>query len=132
MDLLFTLPVMVVLLLLKGFFSGSEIALVNADKIKLRHRAKQGHAGSRLALKMLQSSDVLLSTTLVGTNVSTVVLTTLGTRLNDRRRLEQAVYAYRDALGVFRLAGAVKYAVLAERNLEHAQGLLEESRRAAE
>ena len=33
---------------------------------------------------MLQSSDVLLSTTLVGTNVSTVVLTTLGTLLMIR------------------------------------------------
>ncbi len=84
MDLLITLPIMVLLLLLKGFFSGSEIALVSADKIKLRHRARQGHAGARLALKMLQSSDVLLATTLVGTNVSTVVLTTLGTLLMFR------------------------------------------------
>ncbi len=84
MELLVILPVMVLLLLLKGFFSGSEIALVNADKIKLRHRAKQGHPGSRLALKMLHSSDVLLSTTLVGTNISTVVLTTLGTLLMIR------------------------------------------------
>ncbi len=84
MDLLVIVPVMVLLLALKGFFSGSEIALVNADKIKLRHRAKQGHPGSRLALKMLQASDVLLSTTLVGTNISTVVLTTLGTLLMIR------------------------------------------------
>ncbi len=84
MDLLIILPLMVLLLLLKGFFSGSEIALVNADKIKLRHRAKQGHPGSRLVLKMLQTSDVLLSTTLVGTNISTVVLTTLGTLLMIR------------------------------------------------
>ncbi len=81
MDPLVILPIMLLLLVLKGFFSGSEIALVNADKIKLRHRAKQGHPGARLALRMLQSSDVLLSTTLVGTNVSTVVLTTLGTLL---------------------------------------------------
>jgi Mg2+/Co2+ transporter CorB len=28
---------MVVLLLLKGFFSGSEIALVNSDKFKMHH-----------------------------------------------------------------------------------------------
>ncbi|MCG8441044.1 MAG: tetratricopeptide repeat protein [Caulobacterales bacterium] len=58
-----------------------------------------------------------------------LVLTTLGSRTNDRRRLEQAVGAYRDALGVFRLAGALKYAHTAERNLEHAQNLLDESRR---
>ncbi len=84
MDLVVTLPIVVLLLLLKGFFSGSEIALVSADKIKLRHRAKQGHPGSQLALKMLQSPDVLLSTTLVGTNISTVALTTLGTLMMIR------------------------------------------------
>ncbi len=81
MDILIVVVVMLLMLLLKGFFSGSEIALVNVDKIKLRHRAKQGHQGAQLALKMLQSSDVLLSTTLVGTNLSTVALTTLGTML---------------------------------------------------
>ena len=72
---------MLLLLLLKGFFSGSEIALVNSDKIKLRHRAKQGHRGADLSLKLLQTPDVLLSTTLVGTNICTVALTTIGTLL---------------------------------------------------
>ena len=57
---------------------------------------------------------------------------TLGARLRDPHHLESAVAAYRDALGVFRLAGEVRYAVLAERNLERAQGLLGESRSAAE
>lgn len=79
MDPLLTLPLMVLLLLLKGFFSGSEIALVNADKIKLRHAAKQGQRGAELALKLLQKPEVLLSTTLVGTNISTIALTTVGT-----------------------------------------------------
>jgi len=73
--------IMLVLLLLKGFFSGSEIALVNSDKIKLRHQAKQGHRGAELSLKLLRDPAVLLSTTLVGTNISTVGLTTLGTLL---------------------------------------------------
>ncbi len=81
MDILTALIVMLFLLLLKGFFSGSEIALVSSDKIKLRHAAKQGNQGAALALKLFQTPDVLLSTTLVGTNVSTVVLTTIGTLL---------------------------------------------------
>lgn len=81
MDPLFAVPLMVVLLLLKGFFSGSEIALVNADKIKLRHAAKQGHRGAELSMKLLQKPEVLLSTTLVGTNISTITLTTIGTLL---------------------------------------------------
>jgi CBS domain containing-hemolysin-like protein len=78
-DLVWMLPVMIVMLLLKGFFSGSEIALVNADKIKLSHRAKQGNRGARLVLELFARPERLLTTTLIGTNISTVVLTTLGT-----------------------------------------------------
>ena len=79
MDPLVAIPLMLVLLLLKGFFSGSEIALVNADKIKLRHAGKQGNRGADLAMKLLQKPEVLLSTTLVGTNITTIALTTVGT-----------------------------------------------------
>ena len=81
MELPTALVVMLLFLLLKGFFSGSEIALVSSDKIKLRHKAKQGDRGADLALKQFQTPDVLLSTTLVGTNISTVVLTTIGALL---------------------------------------------------
>lgn len=81
MSLLWMIPVMIVLLLLKGFFSGSEIALVSTDKIKLRHRAKQGHRGSRLVAEALRHPERILATTLVGTNIATVVLTTLATLL---------------------------------------------------
>jgi CBS domain containing-hemolysin-like protein len=81
MELPTALVLMLLFLLLKGFFSGSEIALVSSDKIKLRHKAKQGDRGATLALKLFQTPDVLLSTTLVGTNISTVVLTTIGALL---------------------------------------------------
>lgn len=84
MDLLIIFIVMVLLLLLKGFFSGSEIALVNADKLKLHHKANQGHRGAKLVLKLFKTPDVLLGTTLVGTNISTIILTTLGTMLMIR------------------------------------------------
>jgi putative hemolysin len=84
MEFLIILLVMVLLLLLKGFFSGSEIALVNSDKFKLHHKANQGHRGAKLVLKLFETPDVLLGTTLVGTNIATIVLTTLGTMLMIR------------------------------------------------
>ena len=37
MDWVFHLLVILIFLVLKGFFSGSELAMVNADKIHLRH-----------------------------------------------------------------------------------------------
>ncbi len=72
---------LVALLLLKGFFSGSEIALVNADKIKLSARAHQGDDGAKKVLELSKEPDVLLGTTLVGVNIATVALTTLCTIL---------------------------------------------------
>jgi CBS domain containing-hemolysin-like protein len=84
MDFLIILLVMVLLLLLKGFFSGSEIALVNSDKLKMHHKANTGNRGAKLVLKLFQTPDVLLGTTLVGTNISTVILTILGTMLMIR------------------------------------------------
>ncbi len=84
MEFLLIMLVMILLLLLKGFFSGSEIALVNSDKLKLHHKANQGHRGAKRVLKLFQTPDVLLGTTLVGTNISTIILTTLGTMLMIR------------------------------------------------
>ncbi len=71
----------VILLLLKGFFSGSEIALVNSDKVKLTARANQGSNGAKKVLALFKTPDVMLGTTLVGTNIATVALTTLVTVL---------------------------------------------------
>ena len=68
-------------LFLEGFFSGSEIGVVSADKIKLRHAAAKGSRGARLALQMLEKPEWLLSTTLVGTNIAVVTNTTLATAL---------------------------------------------------
>jgi CBS domain containing-hemolysin-like protein len=76
-----TLVLMFGLLLLKGFFSGSEIALVSTDRIRLRHRAAQGQPGAKLAERLLQDPTRLLTTTLLGTNISSIALTTVGTLL---------------------------------------------------
>ncbi len=78
MEWLFELFVILFFLALKGFFSGSEIAIVNSDKLKLRHKAKQGDKRAALLLKMFRTPDVILGTTLVGTNLATVTISTLG------------------------------------------------------
>ncbi|MBF0368794.1 MAG: HlyC/CorC family transporter [Magnetococcales bacterium] len=77
LGLLLELLIIVIFLVLKGFFSGSEIAMVNCDKLKMRHQAKMGDAGAKLVLKLFKTPDVILGTTLVGTNIATVVISTL-------------------------------------------------------
>jgi CBS domain containing-hemolysin-like protein len=81
MDPLLAIFMMLVLLLLEGFFSGSEIALVHADKFRLKARAAKGDRGAELALQLFERPEVLLTTTLVGTNIAVVTLTTIGTLL---------------------------------------------------
>jgi len=78
MDWAIELILIIFFLLLKGFFSGSEIAMVNSDKLKLRHQAKKGNRGASLVLKLFRTPDVILGTTLVGTNLATVTISTLG------------------------------------------------------
>jgi putative hemolysin len=80
-DILVTVAVMIVCLVAEGFFSGSEIGVISADRTKLRHQAAKGSRGARLALKMLEKPEWLLSTTLVGTNISVVTNTTMATAL---------------------------------------------------
>lgn len=78
MEWILELLLIIFFLLLKGFFSGSEIAMVNSDKLKLRHKAKIGDRGAGTVLKLFKKPDVILGTTLVGTNLATVIISTLG------------------------------------------------------
>ncbi len=79
-DILAVLLVMFICLVCAGFFSGSEIGVVSADRAKLRHEAAKGSRGAQLALSMLKKPEWLLSTTLVGTNIAIVTNTTSNRR----------------------------------------------------
>ncbi|WP_428265404.1 hemolysin family protein [Haliangium sp.] len=57
---------------IEAFFSGSEIAMVSADRARLRAQAAAGDRGSALAERLLTRPHVLLATTLMGTNMATV------------------------------------------------------------
>ncbi|MDP2646480.1 MAG: hemolysin family protein [Desulfobacterales bacterium] len=81
MNIFLALAIIFICLLLEGIFSGSEIAMVSADQIKLRHDAAKGSRGAKLAIDMLQKPEWLLSTTLVGTNIAVVTNTTITTAL---------------------------------------------------
>ncbi len=61
----------------QGFFSGSEIALVSADRLTLKSEAEKGSGGAALALRLLEHEDRLLATCLVGTNICVITGTTL-------------------------------------------------------
>ncbi len=81
MEILLTVLVMLFCLVAEGFFSGSEIGVVSADRMKLRHDAAKGSKGAKMTLDMLREPEWLLSTTLVGTNIAVVTNTTMATAL---------------------------------------------------
>ena len=65
------------LLLLEGFFSGSEIALLSADKLSLKKKAKHGSKGAHRALELAGHPERILSTTLLMTSLCVVSISAL-------------------------------------------------------
>ena len=61
---------LVVLLLLSAFFSGSETALMSLNRYRLRHKARTGHRGAKLAEHLLKRPDRLLGLILLGNNLA--------------------------------------------------------------
>ncbi|QTR50192.1 HlyC/CorC family transporter [Candidatus Thiothrix anitrata] len=73
-----------ILFLLSAFFSGSETALMSLNRYKLKHQAEKGHAGARLAQKLLERTDRLISLILIGNNFVNILITQLATLLGLR------------------------------------------------
>lgn len=57
------------LLFLSACFSGSETALMSLNRYQLRHKARQGHRGARIAEQLLQRPDRLIGLILLGNNL---------------------------------------------------------------
>jgi putative hemolysin len=65
------------LLLIEGFFSGSEIALLSADKLTLKQEAKNGKKGASLALELANHPERVFSTTLLFTSLCIITSSAL-------------------------------------------------------
>ena len=61
---------LVTLLILSAFFSGSETALMSLNRYQLRHKAREGHRGAKLAEQLLQRPDRLIGLILLGNNLA--------------------------------------------------------------
>lgn len=66
-----------VLLVLSGFFSMSETAMMAANRYRLRHLAQQGHRGAKLAVTLLNQTDKLLGVILLGNTLINAAAATL-------------------------------------------------------
>lgn len=67
-SVLMLLGVLVLLLGLSAFFSGSETALMMLNRYRARHLAAHGHGGATRALALLERPDRLIGLILIGNN----------------------------------------------------------------
>jgi putative hemolysin len=75
------LVIVILSVLLAGFFAGSETAVVSCSKVKLRYKAKRGVRRARMLERLLDSPELFFSIVLVGTNVAVIVCTATATAI---------------------------------------------------
>lgn len=77
-NLLFEAVLILVLIVVNGFFAASEIAIVSARKGRLEQQAEEGHHGSRVALELAQNPNRFLSTVQVGITIISTLAAAFG------------------------------------------------------
>ncbi len=82
------------LIILSGFFSSSETALMALNRYRLKHRVDQGHRGAILASNLLQRPDRLIGIILLGNNavniLASAIATVIGYRLYEEAGIATA------------------------------------------
>ena len=71
--------VLLILIVLSGFFSSSETGLMALNKYRLRHLANAGHRGARLAQGLLRKPDRLIGLILLGNNLVNITAASIAT-----------------------------------------------------
>ena len=79
MDIYSVIIIGLILLLVEALFSGAEIAIVSADRARLRAKAEEGNRGASLALALLEKPEWLMGTILTCHNASFVTNVSLAT-----------------------------------------------------
>lgn len=79
------------LLVLSGFFSGSETALTAASRGKLRSQADKGNRGAQRALSITEDNERLIGSVLLGNNLVNILAASLATAIFTRAFGESGV-----------------------------------------
>ncbi|MBD3609106.1 MAG: DUF21 domain-containing protein, partial [Gammaproteobacteria bacterium] len=67
------------LIVISGFFSGSETGLISLNRYKLRHLVKQKHKGALRASRLLERPDRLIGIILLGNNFVNILASAIAT-----------------------------------------------------
>ncbi|HAD03240.1 MAG: transporter [Desulfuromonadales bacterium GWC2_61_20] len=83
---------LLVLILLSGFFSGSETALMSLDRLRLAYLVEKKRPGARKLESLLDNPDRLLGTLLVGNNIVNIAISVFATTLLVELYAERAEF----------------------------------------
>ena len=86
-----TSGVILLLLVMSGFFSGSETALTAASRGKLRNQADKGSKGAARALQITEDNERLIGSVLLGNNLVHILAASLATSIFTRAFGESGV-----------------------------------------
>ncbi len=81
------LCIILVCLISNGFFAGIETGVISIHRMRLRHFVRKGSDKARILESFVTNFDRLLGTTLVGTNISMVVISVAAASLAVRVEL---------------------------------------------
>lgn len=76
-----TLGVIVLMLVLSAFFSGSETALTAASRPRLHHLERSGNVRARMVNRLRRNRERLLGSILIGNNLVNILASVLATRV---------------------------------------------------
>ena len=65
----FQIIILIIMLILSGFFSASETALLSLSKIRIRHMVEEEVKGAKLVEKLIENPDKFLGAVLLANNV---------------------------------------------------------------
>ena len=71
--------ILVLLMVMSGYFSATETAFSGVNKIRLKNMASDGNKKASRALKLTENFDNLLSTVLVGNNIVNIAASSIAT-----------------------------------------------------
>jgi Mg2+/Co2+ transporter CorB len=87
------LSLLVSLIFLSAFFSGTETALMSLNRYRLRHLAKSGHRAAKITEALLKRPDRLIGLILLGNNAVNLTASALATVIALRIGDESAIVA---------------------------------------
>ncbi len=81
LDIYISIGIILILILLSGFFSGSETALTAASKVRLHTKEKEGSVRAAIVNRIREKKDRMIGALLLGNNLVNILASALATSL---------------------------------------------------